>query len=54
MFRLKVFECDNCDFYGRESICDECRKKNTPHHDPVTDEDWGSVIGYFTCSEEEE
>ena len=39
MFRLTAFNCDNCEFYDREDICDECRRRNTPHRDPVTDED---------------
>lgn len=36
---MTVFDCDNCDFYGRDEVCDECRKRNTPHHDPVLDEE---------------
>lgn len=51
---MKAFDCDNCDFYDRDSICDECRKRNTPHREPVTDEEDTVVFTRISHWEEEE
>ena len=31
-------ECDNCEWFDRDEICDECRKRKLKHRHTVTDE----------------
>lgn len=51
---MKVFDCDQCDFYDREDICDECRRKNVPHRHPVLDEEEDTLVFTKIIIDEEE
>lgn len=35
---MTSFDCDNCDWFDRDEICDECRKRNKNHRHTVKDE----------------
>ena len=37
---MTAYECDNCEWYDRDEICDECRKR---HRHTVSDDEEGEV-----------
>jgi len=48
-------ECDNCEFYDRGDICDECKKRHRPirrvHEDDYSWEDEPVDLDYDECGD---
>ena len=36
---MTALNCDNCDWFDRDEICDECRKRHSTHRLTVKDKD---------------
>ena len=53
---MTTYDCDTCEWYDRDEICDECRKRKASHRHTVADEDEEDTIIFTRISygEEEE
>ena len=36
---MTAYDCDTCEWFDRDEICDECRKRKASHRHTVTDEE---------------